>query len=852
MQFQDFLNQAHEKPEPIETGIGNRNRGDPEVLEPIETGIGNRSRGAVTEHLEIPHGVNFSDVHSPVSGALNDRFTAEETSNAIHAATASPHASGSVHQKELTHYTTDSYGVNKLMIGLHHGSSDIVDMHKSHLNHARALDKAFDGVASKDSFTAYTGVKRPLWGHFNGTNKHVDLHFPSFTSASTLFSVARSFADGDSGRNSKPTKAQAAFHGIGDNDIQPNTNVVHVLKINAPKGTNAISLKDHSAHPSEEEVLFHRGHDLRIHASPMVHHGLGKTTFIWHADVIGHSPDILPRRLDESIDQLDEASGSINSIRCGIMNHDQHHSLLEHITGISSNHDQHDTHFTAPEFSDDDKDAILKYARSSIKLNSALWAAHHGIPQNNQETKDKIAALDKTFEKSSTKGSGVVYTGVRDSVFSKFQHDGRAVAHHPAYISTSTDPNVATNFAYTDDDHQRYKLTKEQQDNLVARHGVDADLFGKRIRHVLKITIPENSKAHSVQHISKAPHEHEVIIHRGHDLIIDPKPHSIHSEAFAGDPDKGRVIVWNATLAQHNPKPLTEEKKMKTLEQFLESNREILSNALVEEIHPDIISAAGGSYGRTRLNNVAAKARTLLKQGVETGLVDGKPKKGSSRAVLFAKDAMDVKIDRIHTKVPHVLKIAFHGQLDSHTTDNQGLLGESQNAHEDDASHHHSILRRVGHNEFHTNTETGFLLPLLDHHEDHHWISVGKVDPIGAGDFRNLTKTKEFPKGISHKEFYDSVNYHHRQSNGGVYIGVTSNERNEELFAHPLVERAINFSLDTGTHPGDFNKANLGIWRHPLTGEGHIVASDAGFSEHVARRYMKARENQSAKMRRNY
>lgn len=282
-----------------------------------------------------------------------------------------------------------------------------------------------------------------------------------------------------------------------------------------------------------------------------------------------------------------------------------------------------------------------------------------------------------------------------------------------------------------------------------------------------------------------------------------------------------------------------------TLNEFLEANKDILTNAILEEVHPDIIAAASGTWSKGRLANVSRTIRNLLKSGADTGLTDDKPKKGSSRAVFIPKEHADVKIDGHQVKIPHVLKVAFHGTLDSHTTDGYGLLGESQNEHEVGVSNHFSMLRPIGQGEYETNHE-GFLPPLLDHGENHEWMSVGKVSKIGAGDFRNLTKTEDFPKGISHNEFYHSLNHHWYQSNGASYWGGShTKERLDKLGDHPLVDRAFRFCLDTDTRPEDFYKGNMGIWEHPVTGEKHIVTSDAGFSKHVARRYQDARKNQS-------
>lgn len=64
---------------------------------------------------------------------------------------------------------------------------------------------------------------------------------------------------------------------------------------------------------------------------------------------------------------------------------------------------------------------------------------------------------------------------------------------------------------------------------------------------------------------------------------------------------------------------------------------------------------------------------------------------------------------------------------------------------------------------------------------------------------------------------------------------------------HPItidgVQKALDMCVNTGTHPADFHKQNLGIWKHPVTGKEHIVSSDAGFSVSVLGAYQKARAN---------
>jgi hypothetical protein len=200
----------------------------------------------------------------------------------------------------------------------------------------------------------------------------------------------------------------------------------------------------------------------------------------------------------------------------------------------------------------------------------------------------------------------------------------------------------------------------------------------------------------------------------------------------------------------------------------------------------------------------------------------------------------------MHTAV----NIAFPVKLEKYN-DSGALLGEHQNLVEADnySAQHHSILRPThddakGNNtHFETNTESGVLPPLLGSHPEGQHIHVGRVAKLGPGEFRGLTKTEGFPKGISHTEFYDAINEHYYAAHGQKHYGTTPQSRIEKVQEHPLVEKFHNFIASTGGHPGDYNPRNLGTWTHPHTGEKHIVASDYGFSTEVAKHYDQARGN---------
>lgn len=270
---------------------------------------------------------------------------------------------------------------------------------------------------------------------------------------------------------------------------------------------------------------------------------------------------------------------------------------------------------------------------------------------------------------------------------------------------------------------------------------------------------------------------------------------------------------------------------------------------LSEEIHDEIKKVLDSSMNARHKNTeVSRTVRTLIKNGEDTGLQDGKPKKGSSRAVYFPSEPRKVKIDGIDTQMHTALKVAFPGTLDKFHGEST-LLGEDQNQVESDhfIRQHYGILRQGDDGNFQTNTERGILAPVIsahrDHSEDSHWIEFGKIQKPAAGEFKELTKYPDFPKGISHKEFYDAVNSDWANAHGTQHYGFgTSEERVQALRDHPLVDKALDMSYDTGMHPADLHMSNLGVWQHPVTGEKHIVISDYGYSKGIAKKYSRARD----------
>lgn len=266
---------------------------------------------------------------------------------------------------------------------------------------------------------------------------------------------------------------------------------------------------------------------------------------------------------------------------------------------------------------------------------------------------------------------------------------------------------------------------------------------------------------------------------------------------------------------------------------------------LDEAIHPEILQTLENVQNKHyRYSEMTKKIRTLIAQNQDTGLTDDKPKKGSSRAVMFSKEPMEVRIDGEKTTVPYVLKVAFSGALDKYRQHDSKLLGQLQNEHEinygkSDYAFNWSPLRKVGEDDYVTNKAAdAFLPPIFDHDADHNWMTVGKITPITADAVRSITKHSDFKKGLSIKDIHDALVYHHDVAHG---IVSAYDSRLDDLIFHPKISSIIDFCSSTNTQPDDFKKRNLGIWQHPITKENHLVASDAGYSEKVMNAYRSAR-----------
>lgn len=266
---------------------------------------------------------------------------------------------------------------------------------------------------------------------------------------------------------------------------------------------------------------------------------------------------------------------------------------------------------------------------------------------------------------------------------------------------------------------------------------------------------------------------------------------------------------------------------------------------LSEDVHSEISDVLDGQYpAKNKLNLITKKVRQLISKGVDTGLESDKPKRGSSRAVYFPKDKKPITIDGIKTTIPTAIKIAFHGALDNDTGSDR-LLGEHQNEHETDGMHQfHAIIRNIHDRGYATNLD-GVVAPVMSHHPDSHWLEMPRTPDLTKSKFKELTKTKDMPKGMDFDRFSNVIMNDHDLSLG-KRPRYSEDKDHDAYMEHPLTNNVLHFSANTDTHPGDITTIhNWGVFTHPVTGKEYPVIRDYGYNSNVAKLYHKARYSPS-------
>jgi hypothetical protein len=276
-----------------------------------------------------------------------------------------------------------------------------------------------------------------------------------------------------------------------------------------------------------------------------------------------------------------------------------------------------------------------------------------------------------------------------------------------------------------------------------------------------------------------------------------------------------------------------------------------LNSLVTEEVHDELKKVINNTPTK-KLRPAIKKAAKALKDSGQDAGIDNRYPAGSSRMYLKETAPAKVSVDGQEHHLTVGTKVAINAQLDKHHNkdEHDGLsLGKLQNQQEAGdwyVNRAYRVLRESddstpSHRKYETN-EDGIFPPQLDHDEkEHKWTRVAHCGDITGPKFRELTKTKDFPEGISHQDFMSNLVRFHEKNNGKYYKGHDSYEaKMDKLSDHPLVQKFNDYLGNTGNPPHDFSLNNLGVFKHP-NGTEHIVARDHGYTTAVEHAYANAR-----------
>lgn len=282
---------------------------------------------------------------------------------------------------------------------------------------------------------------------------------------------------------------------------------------------------------------------------------------------------------------------------------------------------------------------------------------------------------------------------------------------------------------------------------------------------------------------------------------------------------------------------------------------QFLNSIIVESLHPELQSVLKSDTPSTHKHKeMVGKIKELSDRGEKTG-IEGNMPKGSSRAYLPHADQHSAVLDGKPASFKIGTKVAIHSKLDPYHDKlaSDGLsVGEMQNYKENGDHYVNSKFRILEHHDnksFTTNEEHGIFPPLIDHdHKNHQWGTVGHSRDVTKKEFRGLTKTPDYPEGITHDQFHHALTRDYNKSNGKHWDQGPEHEAHmDHVEQHPLVQKFLYHQKETGSAPHDYGQiGNMGVFDHP-NGSKHIVARDHGFDADVGRAYRAARDNYKKK-----
>lgn len=191
---------------------------------------------------------------------------------------------------------------------------------------------------------------------------------------------------------------------------------------------------------------------------------------------------------------------------------------------------------------------VQDYSEGSFDLNNYL----HRHYRNKTKPKDikqhllHIQAMDRALAKHKLKEKIVVYTGLIESPANAWKIHGADITkpirlHLPAYTSTTTNLRIAVNHADDHDINSGRDLPHVPADRHKPRNkDAPKDEFGTQI---LMLVLPAGSPAASIKNVSEWEAENEILLPRGANIEIDPRP----------TVTRNRVYIWHARVLGYSP-----------------------------------------------------------------------------------------------------------------------------------------------------------------------------------------------------------------------------------------------------------------------------------------------------------
>ena len=187
---------------------------------------------------------------------------------------------------------------------------------------------------------------------------------------------------------------------------------------------------------------------------------------------------------------------------------------------------------------------LYKYTGSDANVWNNVLHRHYRQQRHGKSHFGKINQVDQYLQKFPLQQNLKVYTGIPESpsrVWEKYGADVRKPVrvHLPAYTSTTTNYTIAyINFARED------RISPQDHP---ARNVNSVSFPVYKGLHILHITVPKGYPALSLVDVSRyGDEEEEILLPRGLDIEIDPRP---YIKPTPGQPG----IVWFAKVVGHNP-----------------------------------------------------------------------------------------------------------------------------------------------------------------------------------------------------------------------------------------------------------------------------------------------------------